>query len=131
MAETKFAQRRRFARIPFRGPAVIEHGSNRTECLLLDVSLKGALIEVPAALVPAKGSSCSLTIRLGVGPEHVTMTGSVAHVTGLHVGVSCDQMDLDSASHLRRLVELNLGDETLLQRELEALVSWGDQPQDA
>jgi len=30
-------------------------------------------------------------------------------------------IDLDSISHLRRLVELNLGDEALLERELAAL----------
>lgn len=30
-------------------------------------------------------------------------------------------MGLDSVSHLRRLVELNLGDDMLLERELEAM----------
>jgi hypothetical protein len=37
------------------------------------------------------------------------------------LGFVCRHIDLDSISHLRRLVELNLGDETLLERELAAL----------
>jgi hypothetical protein len=32
-------------------------------------------------------------------------------------------MEIDSITHLRRLVELNLGDEALLERELEQLLS--------
>ena len=37
------------------------------------------------------------------------------------VGMVCRHIDVDSISHLRRLVELNLGDEALLERELAAL----------
>jgi hypothetical protein len=37
------------------------------------------------------------------------------------LGFVCRHIDLDSISHLRRLVELNLGDEQLLERELAAL----------
>jgi hypothetical protein len=35
----------------------------------------------------------------------------------------CHSIDIDSVTHLRRLVELNLGNADLLQRELSALVS--------
>jgi hypothetical protein len=37
------------------------------------------------------------------------------------LGFVCQYIDLDSISHLRRLVELNLGDGSLLERELAAL----------
>ncbi|MNJ68362.1 hypothetical protein D3C77_646020 [compost metagenome] len=37
------------------------------------------------------------------------------------LGFSCLNIDVESASHLRRLVEFNLGDERLLERELAAL----------
>jgi hypothetical protein len=37
------------------------------------------------------------------------------------LGFVCRHIDLESISHLRRLVELNLGDESLLERELAAL----------
>jgi hypothetical protein len=38
-------------------------------------------------------------------------------------GFTAGEMEIDSITHLRRLVELNLGDEALLERELEQLLS--------
>ena len=49
------------------------------------------------------------------------MDVTVAHLNGTCVGVRCDKIDIDSASHLRRLLELNLGDADLLSRELTEL----------
>jgi len=48
--------------------------------------------------------------------------GVVAHSEAGHIGLTCQHIDLDSAAHLRRLVELNLGDETQLRRKLQALI---------
>jgi len=38
------------------------------------------------------------------------------------IGFACTHIDIDSAAHLRRLVELNLGNPELLARELSALI---------
>ncbi|VAX04921.1 hypothetical protein MNBD_GAMMA20-584, partial [hydrothermal vent metagenome] len=43
------------------------------------------------------------------------------HSENDHIGFRCEHIDLESISHLRRLVELNLGDAKLLDRELSAL----------
>jgi hypothetical protein len=51
------------------------------------------------------------------------MQGVITHVEGLYIGLACRNIDLDSVTHLRRLVELNLGDVALLERELSALVA--------
>jgi hypothetical protein len=37
------------------------------------------------------------------------------------IGLYIEQLDLDSASHLQRLMELNLGDSDTLERELAEL----------
>jgi hypothetical protein len=37
------------------------------------------------------------------------------------VGLHCRHIDIESLAHLRRLIELNLGDPALLERELAAL----------
>jgi hypothetical protein len=39
------------------------------------------------------------------------------------IGLECLQLDIDSAGHLRRLIELNLAEESLLQRQLAQLVT--------
>lgn len=116
------AERRRFSRITFHRPAELELGGERAVCELLDVSLKGALIEAPATFRGAVGQGCALTIRLDAGDVVVRMDGKIAHREGAQVGIRCTGIDLDSIAHLRRIVELNLGDEDLLHRELSALV---------
>jgi len=56
---------------------------------------------------------------------NITMHGRLTHIKGQKVGMLCDSLDLDSITHLRRLVELNAGDPDLLERELATLLSLG------
>ena len=49
----------------------------------------------------------------------------MAHRGADHLGIVCEHIDVDSASHLRRIVELNTGNEHLLEREIEALINFG------
>jgi len=127
MAEaTKPTKSRRFTRITFHRPAVLDLRVLRAECELLDVSLKGALVEVGPGLQLKVGDTCSLVIRLDAGDAAIRMDGEVAHVNGQRVGVKADEMELESVEHLRRLVEVNLGDEEVLHRELAALVAERD-----
>jgi len=114
---------RRFTRITFHRPAVLDLRVTRAECEVLDVSLKGALVEVGPGARLKVGDTCSLVIRLDAGDAMIRMDGEVAHVNGQRVGVKADEMELESVEHLRRLVEVNLGDEAVLHRELAALVA--------
>ncbi len=115
-------ERRRFSRITFHRPAELDLGAEKATCEVIDVSLKGALVEVPVSFGPAVGQRCTLVIRLDAGDAAIRMEGDVVHREGTLVGVRCREIDLDSISHLRRLVELNIGDDDLLHRELSALV---------
>lgn len=116
-------ERRRFSRIAFHRPAELDAAGLRTSCDLVDVSLKGALVEVPVAFTQGVGSRCSLTIHLDAGGAAIRMEGEITHREGDLVGVRCDEIDLESIAHLRRLVELNLGNDDVLHRELAALVA--------
>ena len=49
------------------------------------------------------------------------MDVEIAHRENDELGLNCKDIDVDSITHLRRLVELNLGDPELLERELSAL----------
>ncbi len=119
---TRTEDARRFSRIAFHRPAVLLTGGTRAACEVLDVSLKGALLEV-GALAVHPGERCSLEIRLDAGDAVIRMEGRIAHQEPGRVGVRCEGIDLESISHLRRLVELNVGDEEVLHRELAALVA--------
>ncbi|MCK6410655.1 MAG: PilZ domain-containing protein, partial [Thauera sp.] len=61
-------------------------------------------------------------LELDDGEHRVSMGGLVAHCEPGLIGLACRAIDLDSVTVLRRLIELNLGDPTLLERDLHALV---------
>ena len=53
----------------------------------------------------------------------IDMTVQRTHQDGQLVGLRCIAIDADSIGQLRRLVELNLGDPGLLDREMHLLLS--------
>ncbi len=115
-------ERRRFSRVAFHRPADLDVRIAQGTCEVLDVSMKGALVEVPHRFPAHVGQRCTLTIHLDAGDAAIVMEGEVVHREGSQAGVRCVEIDLESISHLRRLVELNVGDEEVLYRELSALV---------
>ena len=119
-------ERRRFQRIQFDADTRLLQGNRRWEVELCDVSLRGLLVECPPnwdadpeqPLIAEIDLSEVLQIRMEV---------TLARTEDGLLGFDCRHIDLDSISHLRRLIELNLGDEQLMERELAML---GQDPQD-
>ena len=116
--------RRRFTRIPIEGRVAIVHGAQRLEVELIDLSLKGALTSCPAdAPDLVLGTACTLTILLEGADRAIDMEGTIAHREAERIGFQCQRISMESMAQLRRLVELNLGDPALLERELERELS--------
>lgn len=113
--------RRQFWRAAFHSAVQFSMHGRSSEAGLYDISLKGALIEVPEGWVGNSGDHCQLRLKLAADAA-ISMDATVSHIDGRRVGLRCDSIDLDSVSHLRRLVELNAGDPALLDRELAALL---------
>lgn len=114
--------RRQFWRATFRSPVQLVDKLGAVEAELIDISLKGALLKVPSGWPGRVDDGCQLKLKLTEG-NAIVMRGRVAHVRGRRVGLFCESIDLDSITHLRRLVELNSGDPALLERELAALIA--------
>lgn len=129
MAEQHWPKQRRFTRIPFHVPAYIELRGEKLPCTLVNVSLKGALVELTSGSAPPAGSACAVIIDLDpAGGARIRMDGDVAHQRGAYIGIRCDELDLESVQHLRRILEFNVGDESLVIREIGELVAerkWG------
>lgn len=113
-------ERRRFHRIAFDAPTEIIQGERSWAVELHDVSLKGLLIKRPGGWNGDPHQPFEASIRLG-DDACVRMEVVLTRTQDNLLGFVCRHIDLDSISHLRRLVELNLGDESLLERELAAL----------
>ena len=116
-------ERRQFSRIAFNTPAQLISPHGQADVLVLDLSLKGALITLPDGWRGQVGEPSALRIDLDELGGAIRMDVTIAHVERDHAGLACRSIDLDSVTHLRRLIELNLGDEALLERELSALVA--------
>jgi hypothetical protein len=114
-------ERRRFARVPFDAHVRISDARGIWRGTLLDVSLKGTLVELPADWPGQIGDPARLEIRLGDGSVGITMEARLAHLDGRRGGFARTSTDLESFTALRRLLELNLGDEAALMRELSEL----------
>lgn len=113
--------KRKFQRVSFHAKANLQFGGQTWPTEVLDLSLKGALVERPQAWDEATRSTGMLFIHLHDSDTEIAMQVHISHQEQNHIGLACDFIDIDSITHLRRLVELNLGDSTLLERELDAL----------
>mgnify|MGYP000057586553 CR=1 FL=1 len=115
-------ERRHFARISFDMPARLITTETAQTVRVLDLSLKGALLQLPAEHGLHAGQPCLLDLPLQPHAGRITMAAELAHVQADRAGLLCRSIDLESITHLRRLVEVNLGDAQLAERELKALV---------
>lgn len=116
-------ERRHFTRVLFEAPALLITGSGTHAVQVLDLSLKGALLQTGTPAPLPCGAPCQLVVPLATSGHHIAMAAEVAHASHLQMGLVCCTMDLDSVTHLRRLMELQLGDPALLERDLGALTA--------
>lgn len=116
------ADKRHFSRIPFVTDVHLVSADGSWNIQLIDVSLKGILTTKPGGWHAKLGNHYLVEMLTENEDTTIRMEVSVVHIEDQHVGFRCEHIDLDSISHLRRLVELNLGDSDILHRELTELL---------
>lgn len=114
-------EHRLFTRIPFEATVHITSADGSWDCGLIDISLKGLLVDKPADWKGEIEDTFMVELELSGSNASIRMDVTVAHIEQDHIGFRCEHIDLDSITHLRRLVELNVGDTDILNRELSAL----------
>ncbi|MFO8023958.1 PilZ domain-containing protein [Thiohalophilus sp.] len=121
-------ERRHFTRIRFDGEAwLIDPASNRQwQTGVIDISLRGAMIRRPTDGPLDFDKTYLLQLQLSDEIQLAFDIRITHHKNPDYLGLHFDHMDLDSASHLHRLLELNLGDPALLERELAELLEPGN-----
>lgn len=113
-------ERRTFSRISFDADTFLCQDDRRWPVELIDISLNGVLVKLPDGWDGDPTKDTAVYIHLG-GDIAINMITRLTHQQEGRAGFQCDHIDLESISHLRRLVELNLGDTDLLERELSHL----------
>ncbi len=114
-------ERRRFSRVDFTAQVALTQGSLTCAAELIDISLKGLLLRIPADTPLDPGQPLQASVYLAADLP-ITMNASIVHHAGEQLGLTCDLIDIESMSHLRRLIELNLGDPAAAERELHELI---------
>lgn len=120
---TEHVDNRRFQRVAMDSQATLHINDNKYQSTVIDISLNGLLLSLSNDWKITVGDKASAKILLDSdGNNVIAMQLEVSHIDNDHAGFHCLSIDIDSISKLKRLVELNLGDATLLNRELDKLV---------
>jgi len=112
--------KRHFHRIFFDSYVTLNNDTDIFTAHLVDISIHGCLLSFDKPWTEALDDLYTLKLQLSE-ESSIIMRLSVAHVVGNNVGFKCEHIDIDSLSQLRRLVELNLGDSDMLERDLLSL----------
>ncbi len=113
-------ERRQYQRVPFIAEVIMEKGDEQWSCELLDISLKGVLVEAPDGVEPDMDATYLVELVLGEDVA-IRMQANISHVNEHHWGMQWNNIDLEGFSHLRRLLELNMPDGDEMHRELAEL----------
>lgn len=117
------SERRQFTRISFDANTVIRLNDTAYKVQLADISFKGLLLTSEDTL--PLSTNDNILVEVHLGDLTLEMPAFLTHHENGHYGFRMEHLDIDTMTHLRRLVELNLGDETLFERELEQLLPMG------
>ena len=112
-------ERRRFTRISFDADTELKYQDQSWNVSLIDISFNGILIKSEQPLALNIGDEVEAVIHLLGDDIAIRTPATLAHNRDHEYGFLIENLDLDSLTLLRRLVELNLGDEGLLERELD------------
>lgn len=120
-------ERRRFSRILYSGDCFIKEDppdpAFTLETKILDLSLNGALIHRPDEWTDEYNKEVILLFTLSGSDICLEIKGVICHSEEKVLGMKFISLPLESITHLKRLIELNLGDDALLHRELSQLIN--------
>ena len=119
--QQKQDERRHFSRILFNAECTLHQNDLEWTTQLLDISMRGILVHKPDHFSLDIKEPCEATVKLSGSDSHIIMSLNFSHEDKTALGFRCKYIDIDSMTHLKRLVELNLGSEDILKRELDAL----------
>jgi hypothetical protein len=124
---TNTDEHRRFQRIDFVDDVQIVSDdvdgadNHKWQAHCIDISMRGMLLEVPADFSCSVGTPYEVLLMLSEDVI-IEMPCTLVHREGQKAGFRAETMSLDSMSSLRRLLELNLADNTEIERELGSLI---------
>ncbi|MDA3903521.1 MAG: PilZ domain-containing protein [Desulfuromusa sp.] len=110
-------EQRNYRRLNFRTEADISIENSVYRCDLVDLALQGALFRSERELPLTLGTLTPLSIYLPDSSIRMEFVGELIHQRGRFYGFIFTSEEAESMGHLRRLLELNFGDENQADEE--------------
>ena len=111
-------ERRNFQRVPFAISTEINCAGNQYSGELSDISLQGATVLIDENIPLTEGNRCRLTIALLGSEVTLRFDTDIIQRQGKRIGFRFVSKDIETASHLRRLLELNIGSSEVIEKEI-------------
>lgn len=114
---------RYYSRISFVADAEIIIDGKRYTAEMLDLSLRGTLLNLQAVSAFDIGMSYPLKIHLPSSDTTIQFDAELVHKNGNYAGFRFQSIDVESMTHLRKILDLNTGDHAKLNSEMEFWLS--------
>ncbi|MCH8544142.1 MAG: PilZ domain-containing protein [Alcanivorax sp.] len=111
MDELMISEKRRFPRAPFDGEAHLEIQGRLFSVEVIDLSLRGALINEPSGFPLPQGETASLKLLMEDSDIRILLPCKVVRTNKGMAGMAFTTIDVESMQHLRRLLALHLGED--------------------
>jgi len=111
-------ERRNFQRVPFATEAEINCKEKKFLGELLDISLQGALIQGKGTIPIETGNICQLAVQLLNSEITLQFDVNLVHREENRLGFRFTGEDTETMTHLKRLLELNIGSSEILDKEI-------------
>ncbi len=111
--------KRYFSRINFTAQSQIEINDKVYSGELLDLSLRGALLNFKEQIPAKMNDKCTLTIHLHSSDIKLLFDAELVHIHQNNLGFKFTSEDVGTMTHLRNLLSLNVGDYDKITDELE------------
>lgn len=110
--------RRHYSRVKFDANIAVLKGEQTYPAHLADISLNGAFVRFEGPPPLGKEESCILQINLNAGELILAIESKIVFLSEDHIGLQFQEIELECLTHLRRLLELNMGDSDKVREEL-------------
>ena len=110
--------RRYFKRVEFHVDVAVIINGEKIAGELIDLALKGALVQFEKELPIQIGDQCWLNLSLLSTDVTLEFQSKIMHHRNNYYGFLFLESDLDSVAHLRRLLVLNTGEEDEIEKEM-------------
>lgn len=115
-------ERRRFTRVNFDAKATLTQGDTTLDIHVLDISVNGVLVETPEEYSISTEESVKIHLALADDAK-IVMMANLVHSSSDLLGFKCISIDMESATQLRRLIELNMEEDNATERVLDELLA--------